>query len=108
MAKLDPRPYPMPPLGFGVNDPHIQAYDNLVAASNALPEDEYVGALISWQIADGYASYLVTSMSPVTLQWVPLADGYRVDDALIRGLRKPDVIAKVESTRAFNRLFGRR
>jgi hypothetical protein len=111
MAKLDPTPYPLPPIDyahFGRDGAHEKAFDALAARSATLGEGEYVGALINWQIADGYASYLVTSMRPVTLQHVPFGDAYTVHPETIRGLRKADVIEKVNQARAFRRLFSSR
>lgn len=107
MAKLLPTPYPLPsPMDFKA---HQDAFDTLSAFAKTLDNDEYVGALLSWPVADGMAVYMVTDMKGSgTLQHVPFCDGYMVDAALIRGLRKADIIERVDRERNLDRMFGRR
>ena len=106
MAKLDPTPYPMPSLSdFKAQ---IAEIERLTAASNALDESEYEGALIKFQVADGYAYYLVTSMAgSATVQFVPFGDEYTVHDATIRGLRKQDIKDLVDADRHLAQIFGK-
>lgn len=114
MAKLDPTPYALPSITSGDyrdfnNSPHVKAMEGLEAISKALPEGEYVGALLRWQVADGYAIYRVSSMvGSGTLQWIDWLDGYRVDPALIRGMRKQDIKDKVDAARRFAKAFHTR
>lgn len=105
MAKLEPYPYPVP-YDF---EAQMAELDRLHAAARTLDDDEYVGAIVRWQVADGYAEYLVTSMAGSgTLQHLPFLDGYTVGPETIRGLRKADIKAKVDQSRNLDRLFGRR
>lgn len=79
----------------------------LEKASNALPEGEVKGALLSYSVADGHAYYLVTSAKPLKLAHLPFLDGYAVQAPLIRGLRTDDVLQKLEHARQMDALFRR-
>lgn len=115
MAKLAPGCYPT-----GVEekqddeswDAYIERqdalYDKLTEKSNSLPEGEVVGAFIRFQIADGYANYVVTKVKPLTLQYVRLGDGYQVAAAHIRGLRKSDILEMVRREKNLTSIFGRK
>ena len=46
---------------------------------------------INFQVADSYAHYEVTGEKRYTLHHVDSGDGYRVNPAMIRGLRKVDI-----------------
>jgi hypothetical protein len=70
--------------------------DALQAKSDALPEGEIVGALIQFSVADGSAVYVVTKAKPLTVAHVPAFDGYRVHEAMIRGLRVADVLHQLK------------
>ena len=52
---------------------------------------EWVGALISWSVADGYASYMVAEQSPLVMAHIDYGDGYQVDPIMIRGLVLSDI-----------------
>lgn len=109
MATLAPEPYYLPAFDWtrGRKCPHEAAFEDLCAEADALPADEYVGALIKWQIADGYAFYRVVSLSPrVVIQHVPFGDGYAVAPETIRGLRRKDVEAKVDAERRLRAAFS--
>jgi hypothetical protein len=109
MATLAPEPYYLPAIDWtrGRVCPHQAAFDELCAEADALPADEYVGGLIKWQVADGYAHYRVVSLSPsVVLQHVPFLDGYAVAPETIRGLRRKDVEAKVDAERRLRAAFS--
>lgn len=67
----------------------IDFYDRQYEAFNKFQETHDV---ISFPVADGYASYHVVKMVPLTLQHIDVGDGYHADPCLIRGLRKADVI----------------
>jgi hypothetical protein len=111
MAQLHKSCYPMPLQASGEDwkaffDRENKALKDLQTASTNLPEGEIVGGLVKWQVADGYAYYLVTKASPLTLQWVPFCDDYQVPAALIRGLRKADIIDMLNRERRIAELFG--
>lgn len=46
---------------------------------------------ISFPRGDGKALYLVESLKPLVLRWVPFGDRWSVEPALLRGLRVADV-----------------
>jgi hypothetical protein len=112
MATLAPEAYYLPAFDWSrgpKNCPHTLAFEALEAEAAALPAGEYIGALVKWQVADGYAVYRVESLSPrVVLQHVPFGDGYAVAPETIRGLRRKDVEAKVDADRRLASLFGSR
>lgn len=103
MARLDPTPYPLPPLAcWGAPagpDLHTKAFEGLLAASHALPEGEVVGAMLRWQRADGYAWYRVSGAAPLSVQHVPAHDAWTVEPALIRGLSRADVLSMIDRER---------
>lgn len=61
------------------------------------------GEIISFQIADGYAQYMVLSYSK--LIHIPEGDGYEISDALARGLRKDDIIGHIKYAKGIKELF---
>ncbi len=65
-----------------------------------------VGEILRWSRADGYAQYMVVKESPLTLAHLEIGDSYSVEYALIRGLRKTDVLAMVEHERGMRKLFN--
>lgn len=110
MAVLDPTPYPLPPLGPYRSDrfeAHEQAFNELRERSQALPDGEVVGALLSWPVADGHACYVVTGAEPLTVQHVPFLDAWTVDPILIKGLDADDVRSMLARQRALDALFKR-
>lgn len=113
MAELMRDPYPMPEEDFSVTpgseeDKNWQAMVELQAKSDALPEQEVVGRVLKWNRGDGYAIYVVVDDHPLTLQWVPFGDRWRVENALIKGLDLEEVRRMVAQHNAFRQLFGRR
>jgi hypothetical protein len=70
-------------------------------------EKGLTGCVIRFPAADGFAWYLVAKESPLTLQHLNYMDGYSVHPAMIRGLRKADVQALVETEAAHMRFFSR-
>ena len=75
-------------------------------AAAQLQDGEIKGALVSFGVADGKAIYLVKSESPLVLQHVPFFDGYRIDAAMIRGLRVDDVRRLVNGSRMMRSMFA--
>lgn len=112
MARLDPNPYPLPPLhGGGDFRERIAAQqtemEKLRAKSRALPPGDIVGAVLQWQRADGYAIYIVTNDRPLTVQHIDFMDGYTVEAALLRGLTKTDVLDMLDRDRRFAAIFSK-
>lgn len=116
MAKLDPRPYPVPSLPFGCDSAALTAafqahdaiYEKLQAASVALPEGEVVGAFLTFPVGDGRACYLVVRAHPLTLQHVPVVDAYQIPSAHVRGITRREVLAQVESNKRYAAVLAKR
>jgi hypothetical protein len=69
------------------------------------PNQEHVGELIRFQVADGYAMYLIVSLKPVALMHLPLGDAW--DFQYAHRLTKKDIIEKINQQKALAELFGR-
>ena len=74
-------------------------FDDLKRMLKTCYPGEYVGEILKWQRADGYAVYAVVRENPLEIAWIDHGDGYRVEDALIRGLIMEDVKDMVERER---------
>lgn len=67
------------------------------------PYGDILNSIIMFPVADGYAIYQVVKTSPrITLASVLYSDGYTVHDALIRGLKKDEIIEMIESLKKRN------
>jgi len=66
-----------------------------------------VGKTVSWQIADGYAKYMVVKEKPLTLIHIAECDGYRILPATMRGTRLADIKAMIEHEESMERFFAR-
>ena len=79
-----------------------QAYiDTLVALATRANKGGIVGETVRFQIADGYAVYVVWSERPLQLVHVNTGDGYAISGAHMRGLTLADVRALVGQERAW-------
>lgn len=67
---------------------------------------EIIGAILKWQRADGYALYQVVNDDPLTVVHLNCGDAWRVEPALIRGLRKQDVIHQLKRQAGLRKLLG--
>ena len=112
MATLAANPYPLPPLDYRSGVPYEQQPNHvelmrLIEESDNLDLDagEIVGGVLKWQRADGYAWYRVSKERPLTLQFIDTGDGYTVEDALIRGLNKQDVLTMLHRERRIRQAF---
>lgn len=65
------------------------------------------GALVRFQVADGYAFYVVTREEPLTLQHVPFLDGYQANEATVRGVNKNTVRTQLLQQRSLAEMFNR-
>jgi hypothetical protein len=63
------------------------------------------GEIICFPVGDGQAQYMIFQYSK--LIWIQEGDCYSLPEAHTRGLRKADVIKKLESQKAFDSLFAR-
>lgn len=113
MATLSPQFYPFEDKKLNESwdqyrDRADEVYRKLTEVSVSLPEGEVVGAFVRFQIADGYANYVVTKAKPLTLQCVALGDGYQIPMAHMRGIRKADILAMIKQEKAWNELFKKK
>lgn len=67
---------------------------------------EYAGETIQFQVADGYAIYVVFSLRPVKLIHVSYLDGYQFE--YVHRLTAEDVIEKIEQKKALDELFSKK
>lgn len=70
--------------------------------------DSPIGEVIRWQVADGYAQYMVYTTSPLALIHLDYLDGYEVSEIMLRGLRVSDVKQMIARERRLSELFGAR
>jgi hypothetical protein len=102
MARLLATPYPMPEPDYANYDPKTDKatllFEKLCAERDVL----------SFPVADNYAHYLVVTLKPLVLQYVPYMDGYRIDAAHIRGLRTEDAVAQIRRRKAMDALFTKK
>ena len=68
-----------------------------------LPDGQIEGAIIHFPRGDGSAYYQVTREKPLTIQWIAVGDNWQVEGALIRGLRKADILRQIESEKFWKR-----
>jgi hypothetical protein len=86
MARLLQTSYPLPE--YDINHRGPLATERSAVAFEKLRAEREV---VQFGVADGYASYLVVSRKPLTLQHIAYMDGYQIPYAHIRGLRLADV-----------------
>lgn len=60
----------------------------------------HAGEEISFGVADGCARYVVFNYR--TLIFLEIEDAYQIPDAHARGLRKADIVSKIERRKAFS------
>ena len=67
---------------------------------------DLAGEEIRFQIADGYARYVVHSLDPAQLVWINTGDAYAIDPVWERGLEGNDIRERVEQQRKISEIFG--
>lgn len=85
-----------------------KAFAALQAESDALPDGEVVGAMISFPWADGHAFYRVMRAKPLQVAHIPYMDAWHVDPLMIRGLRVADVLKMLERHRGLKGMSSSR
>lgn len=70
------------------------------------PDDKLAGERWRYQIADGYAQYVVYTSKPLALLELPLGDAYQIPDVVRRGLTLTDVRNDVVRSKQLAELFG--
>lgn len=74
---------------------------------NRNPNDpDYVGQVIKFPAADGYALYMVAALKPVQLIHIELMDAYSFQYA--NRLTKKDVMAEVDREKGIRELFAKK
>lgn len=84
----------------------LELIQELIDNSNELPSDKIIGGILRFQVADGYAWYIVTREKPLTIAWLPIGDEYEIPDAHIRGLNREDVAGQIAFLRGISKIFG--
>lgn len=81
---------------------HDKMVRDLAGRSASLDPDgpSLVGALIRFSVADGYALYVVSKDSPLTLRHVPYGDAYEAHPATVRGVTAETVRGELRQQRA--------
>lgn len=69
---------------------------------------DLAGEIIRFQVADGYAQYMVAREKPLWLLHLPIHDAWTIPAAHLRGLQLSDVRQQVESGRRLDALFARK
>jgi hypothetical protein len=67
-------------------------------------QNEYIGEVIQFPVADGYAFYMVAGLNPVELIHLPIMDGW--DFQYANRLTSKDIREKVEQQKNLKKLFG--
>ena len=75
---------------------------------NRNPKDPYVGKIIKFPIADGYALYMVASLkrNPIELIHIEIGDAWNFP--YIERLTKKDILAEIQRQEAIGKLFGKK
>ena len=99
----------VPQLDFGDTNAYEPAWEKYEADLKAFcikrNPSEYVGGIIRFQVADGYAEYMVASMKPVQLIHLEYLDGYHFEYA--NRLTAKDIKEKIGQQKAMEKLFAK-
>lgn len=79
-----------------------EALRELFKKSDELGDDEIVGTVLSFGVADGSANYVVVKERPLTLAWAPIPDNYQIPAAHLRGITKQDVLEQKRFSKIFS------
>jgi len=64
------------------------------------------GVIVKFPYADGFAFYQIVSEKPLKLKHIPCGDAWELDYSHIRGLRLPDIKARLKQEQALKKLFS--
>jgi hypothetical protein len=107
MAKVYRAPIEGPPYRHASwREDEARYIDELRAMAREDSKGALVGKVVSFQVADGYARYMVWRQSPLSLVHLDLMDGYRIPEAHARGLNLADIKALVARDDALAALFA--
>jgi len=86
-------------------DAKVQKWlEDLKSGYRKLAKGDLVGETVRFQIADGYAQYMIVKERPFTVAHLDILDGYSALGATIRGYRLQDARAQVEADRRWQQL----
>lgn len=80
----------------------------LMDAGLETPDEDVVGFVMRFPVADGYAFYVVTKAKPLTIEWVQIGDSWQVPEYTLRGLRLGDIVDMKRRSRAMRALFSKK
>lgn len=80
--------------------------DRLATWCRSRSSDDLVGEVVRFQIADGYAQYMVMSHRPLALIHLDLGDAWHIPEAHARGLNLSDIRSMVDRERRIAELFA--
>lgn len=68
---------------------------------------DLVGEVIGFQVADGYANYMILNVEPAHVIHMPIYDAWSVPDYIISGMGEAQFRQMVDQRRKLEELFGR-
>lgn len=68
------------------------------------PNELYIGEIVNYSVADGYASYMLAKTNPLTLIHIKLYDAYWYEG--IEHFPKSAIIEKIKNQIAIKKIFG--
>lgn len=80
--------------------------EELIGKLKKYHKGKNVGEIIRFQVADGYAQYIIASMRPLELVHVDTGDGYQFEYAHL--LNETEVRKKLKQQEAMAKIFGKR
>jgi hypothetical protein len=92
MAKVYRAPFDAPPFRReSWREDEARYIADLRDLARNASKHELVGEIVSFQVADGFARYMVWSVMPFALVHIDTMDGYQIPEAHARGLRLADI-----------------
>lgn len=71
-------------------------------------DGEYVGEIVRFGVADGYAQYMIKKERPLQLIWLIDGDSYQIHPDMIRGLTLDSVKRRIEADRKLMKFLEER
>jgi hypothetical protein len=103
-----PASIPVPKLNWEDIDAYEVANENFIKELRSFCRDRnkgtHVGEVIKFPVADGYAEYMVASLSPVELIHLPLWDAWEFQ--YVDRLTAQDIKEKISNEKKLAKLFG--
>lgn len=97
-----------PELGFKehqkLEDQYIEDVRESLKAGK--PGDKYVGEIVQFQVADGYALYMVASMKPLELVHLHVGDAWQFQ--YVHRLTIKDIKQQIDRSKKLDSIFAKR